>query len=85
MLFEVGFHPVEGVLQPGNQSDRRRLAVDADGLREVCPFQREVRRQPRVMPAGLTPVPIVSDEPISTRTRPARKSANSRCLSAERL
>jgi hypothetical protein len=52
MLFEIGVHPVEGVLQPGNQSDRRRLAVDADRVGKICPFQRQVRLQPRIMPAG---------------------------------
>ena len=34
MLFKFGVHPVEGVLQPGDDPDRRRLAVDADRLRE---------------------------------------------------
>ena len=43
LLCNLRFHPIEDMLQPGNDPDCRRLAVDVDRLGKMRPLQNQLR------------------------------------------
>jgi len=79
MFIEIGFHPVQRVFQPGNQSDRRGLAVDVDRLRKIRPIQRQARFQPCVAPTGVNiagevKAADIADDPAALAAFPCGKT-----------
>jgi hypothetical protein len=53
LVFKFRLHPVERVLQPGDDPDRRRFGDAVDRLGKLRPLQREVRFQALTAPVAL--------------------------------